>query len=191
MTSFILPAIGLKAVAPILGPVLEGVSLVSTVLGGIGQISQSRSQARTLEYNAAIASRDAEQARLIAAADERRIRRENLRLMGSAAARRGGSGVAFEGTVLDVFADEAAEAELRALDARYGGLLEARQLEQQSGLFRAEARNRRREGTFAAVGTILGGGLDLAGRSLLGGGRSLGSGSRGASRVPRTGGLYD
>lgn len=156
---------------------------VLTIVGGIGsavqavgQFAQSRSQAAVMEHNARIAERDAQQVQLNAAEEERRTRRDNAQRLGLARARRGASGVAEEGSPLEVLVDEASSAELRALDARYGGLMQSRFLQQQAALSRAGAAQTRTAGMFGSVGTLLQGGLN-AGRSLLGGGRTLGAGS--------------
>lgn len=149
--------------------VVTALSIAGTVVGAVGQIAQGNAQARALDFNAQQRMQDAQQARLNAAEEERRIRRDNRLRLGNFAASRGASGVTAEGSALDVFADAAAEGELRALDARYGGLMAARAAEQDAAFMRMQAKSTRRNALFGAGGTILGGALD-AGGTLLGSG---------------------
>ena len=148
---------------------LSMIGLAFTAVQAIGQFSQARSQASALEYNASIDEANATQARMQAAEEETRTRRDNMLRLGANAARRGASGVAYEGSPVDVQADAAAEGELRALDARYGGLMESRYYQTRAEQTRREAKATRTGGAFGALGTLVGGGFGY-GRSLLGGG---------------------
>jgi len=154
---------------------LAALAIGSAIFEAVGQISQGRDQARALEFNARQRDQDARQATLSAAEEERRIRRDNALRIGDFAAQRGASGVALEGSPLEVIADASAEGELRALDARYGGLMAARTAQQEAAFMRMQAKSTRRNALFGAAGTLIGGGLK-AGSTL------MGSGTGGATR---------
>jgi hypothetical protein len=74
---------------------------------------------------AEIADRNAKQAKLNAAAEEKRLRRQQVRQMGAARAFAGASGTTLGGSLLDSLADQAAEAEENALLVRFAGGREA------------------------------------------------------------------
>lgn len=163
---------------------MAALAIGSAAVQAVGQISQGNAQASAANYNAQVSANEAVAARYRAAEEERRIRRDNQLRLGAAAARRGASGVAIEGSPLEVMADAAAEGELRALDSRYGGLMESRYHEQESAMFRAQARSARRNAAFGAVGTLVGAGLQY-GSGLLGGAPT----SSGLPRIGYTAGI--
>lgn len=167
------------------GTLLTIGSLALSGLEAVGAIVKGNAQARAAETNAQISEAQARQQQLVAAENERRQRRDTERRLGAAAANRGASGVAMEGSPLDVFADEAAEGELVALDIRYGGLMSARNLQSQAAMDRAEASRLRSGGLWSAAGVLLGAGLN-AGRSLIGGGRPLGGGNMAFAQAAQT-----
>lgn len=173
-----------------MGDPLSIIGLALTAVSTIGSLTQANAQADVSESNAAVAEQNAlyaeEQGATAvaeAAETEKRIRQDNARRMGSAAAARGASGVALEGSPLDVFADATAEGELTALDARYQGLVQSRYYNRQAELDRQSGQSELRQadqarsmGLWGAAGTLIGGGTSY-GRSLIGGGgRTLGSG---------------
>lgn len=154
---------------------LAWIGLALSGVEAVGAIVQGNAQARASERNAANNDMMARQSILTAQENERRQREENARRMGTAAANRGASGVALEGSPLEVFEDEAAAAELAALDIRYGGLNTARYYQQAASNDRAEASRLRSGSLWSAAGTLIGGGL-TAGHSLIsGGGATLGN----------------
>lgn len=157
-----------------LGTLLTIGSLAFSGLEAVGAIVKGNAQARAAETNASIAEAQARQIQLTAAEDERRQRTDTQRRIGAAEASRGASGVALEGSPMEVFDDATAEGELAALDIRYRGLMGARQQQQQAAMDRAQASSIRSGAFWSAAGTLIGSGL-TAGRSLIGGGRALGS----------------
>ena len=161
-----------------MGPeVIAAISIGSAIIGAVGQIAQGNSQAKALEFNAQQTELSGRQAQLQAAEEERRTRRDNLLRQGEFAAGRGASGVANEGSVLDVQADAAAEGELRALDARYGGLMASRAAQQDAAFMRAQAKSTRSSARFGAFGTLLGSAVGQS-DTLLGSGTSASAGAR-------------
>lgn len=97
------------------------------------------------EYNARLSERDATAARERADFDERRIRTQSDAVLARQRARQGVTGLALEGSPLEVLAFSAGQLELDALSARYAGLEEERALRQQ-------ATNLRYDGRIAAMG---------------------------------------
>lgn len=126
------------------------------------------------ELQAELADRAAKQAKLNAAAEERRLRRQQAREMGAARAFIGASGTQMLGSPLDVLADQAMEAEENALLVRFGGM-------QRAAGFEAEGAFRRSEATAAMIS----GSLDMA-NSMLKGGVNAGVFDK-KSNVPSTG----
>lgn len=78
------------------------------------------------EYNARIQRENAKIARQQAAAEAERIQMMSRKVQGAARAAYGASGVALEGSPMEVLRDSAIEAELDVLTAKYQGELSAR-----------------------------------------------------------------
>ncbi len=102
--------------------------------------------------NEAISLANAKQVRSDARVEEGRVRRSNSRRLADARVKAGGSGFAIEGSVSDVLADMAAEAELEAYLPRTQG-------ERQAQYHEMAAKNAKRE----ATGALWKGGLQMAG----------------------------
>ncbi|MCB9949172.1 MAG: hypothetical protein H6842_15325 [Rhodospirillaceae bacterium] len=171
-------------------------TVASTVASTIGTIRQASSEAAADRYNAAVLERNAVLARQQAAAEARRIRDAGARALGQQRVAFGASGVAVEGTPLDVLGDTAATIELDALTARYGGEVEAANHRARAAALRSQATATRRNALYGA-GTSL---LLTVGRAAH---RTFGTSSAsakkppasvpyypGAGYLPGTGGLY-
>ena len=128
--------------------------LLSAAVGALGAIQQARSSAAASEFNAQVADNNAITAEQNAAADERQQRRTASREAASSRARIGAAGVSLEGSPLDVLEDQALEAELDALNLRYGGKLQASNYRSQAQLDRSRARSAKTQG-FISAGTSL------------------------------------
>jgi hypothetical protein len=113
----------------------------SSLLEGFGQYQANKA-------NADISKVQAKQARLNAAYNERRSREASARLMGEQAARFGASGVATEGTPLLVMADQARQAELKALAIRNEG-------KQASKGYLSEARGYKKAASNSLMGGLI------------------------------------
>lgn len=110
-TLFTLPGLGAVSVGSALG---VGGALMSAV----GALQAGANADRVGQYNAAAAQQQA-------AADEATQRRRANALLGQARANAGASGIELSGSPLEVIANSAAEAELDALNIRYGGQVRA------------------------------------------------------------------
>ncbi len=134
--------------------------LISAAVGALGAVQEARASAAASEFNAKVADNNAIIAEQNAAAEERRHRRAADREAAGMRARIGAAGVTLEGSPLELLEDQALEAELDALNIRYGGRLQATNYRSQAQLDRSRARSARTQG-FISAGTSL---LEGAGR---------------------------
>lgn len=148
-----------------LGGVGEAALVVGTIVAIAGTAVSISAAKSTADFNAKIAGLDAARAREAARIKEDNIRLKNKRLLGVVRANTGSSGLLIEGSALEVLAENAAEGELEALTARFGGDLG-------STRFLNEAELDRLAGDAAAVagagriGSQLVSGVSAAGRLL-------------------------
>lgn len=129
--------------------------LISAAVGALGAIQEARATSAASEFNAKIADNNAIIAEQNAAADEKRQRRSASRQAAASRAAIGASGVTLEGSPLEILEDQALEAELDALNIRYGGRLNAENFRSQAQLDRSAARNARTQGFLSAGSTLL------------------------------------
>lgn len=112
-----------------------------TVLSGLSAISQGRAAGKAADYNANLALAEA-------SSKEAAQREAARRQIGSIRANIGKSGATSAGTPLMVLAESAANAEIDALNTRYGGAT-------QSSIYRAGGADARRAGTIRAGTSLL------------------------------------
>lgn len=129
--------------------------LISAAIGALGAIQEARASSASSEFNAKIADNNALIAEQNAAADENKQRRSAGRQAATSRAAIGAAGVTLEGSPLDVLEDQALEAELDALNIRYGGRLQASNFRSQAQLDRSAARSARTQGFLSAGSTLL------------------------------------
>lgn len=101
------------------------ISAVSAIGSAVGSIQQSNAQSNAAQYNADVAERNATIAQQQAKADADAQRRHALVKIGAARAMYGASGVALEGSPLDVLQNSAINAELDNQTILYKGKLRA------------------------------------------------------------------
>lgn len=121
--------------------------IVSSVIGAAGSISAGNAQEQAASQNAALA-------RLEAAENARRARRDTSALMGRQRAVTAFQGTTEEGSPLLIFEDTAREAEIEVRHILAGGSARARAFEQQGSAAQVA-------GLFDAGSTILGGAAAL------------------------------
>lgn len=156
------------------GTVLTG---LSALVGAAGSIASGRQQAAANRYNAQVADQNAQRAILTSEAEAARSGDQNRRRLASSVNAYGASGVALEGTPLDVMADLAAEAALDEQIIRWRGRTQQAGFQSQAAQDRAAARRATMAGYGQAGATLLTAGARL--------GQGLGSGgSVGGARVP-------
>lgn len=134
----------------------------STAVAFVGARQQARAQEQAANYNATVAEQNAEIAREQAALRAQQIERENRLRLGATLAAAGASGVATEGTVIDVVGDLVTQGELERQQALYEGELRARGFTIDRDLSRSRARGARSAGRISAATTLLSGGAELA-----------------------------
>ncbi|WP_282609471.1 hypothetical protein [Pelagibius sp. Alg239-R121] len=137
--------------------------LISAAVGALGAIQGARASAAASEFNAKIADNNAIIAEQNAAADEKRQRRSASRQTAGSRAAIAAAGVTLEGSPLEVLEDQALEAELDALNLRYGGRLQATNFRSQAQLDRSAARNAKTQGFISAGTSLLKGASNFAG----------------------------
>lgn len=102
------------------------------------------------QANAAISEQNARQVAADSRVEEGRVRRSNEKRLAEARIRGAGSGFSMDGSISDVLADMAAEAELEALAPRTEGERQARYLRLQGEQYKK-----------AATGALIGGALKI------------------------------
>lgn len=152
---------------------MTGLTIASTVIGGVGQIQQGNAQAAAMRYNAQVAEmnatladRRAKDALERGKVEEQQQRLRAAQLMGKQRAAMAANGVDLSfGSPLDNLVDTAELAELDALTIRRNAANEAYDFETQGVNYRADANLSRMNasaartgGYLSAAGTILGGG---------------------------------
>jgi hypothetical protein len=148
----------------------------SALVGAAGAISSGRQQAAANRYNAQVAEANADRAVLTSEAEAAREGDRNRRRLATSANAFGASGLALEGTPLDVMADLASEAALDEQIIRWRGRTQAQGLRTQAAQDRAAAQRATTAGYGQAGATLLTAGARL--------GQGLGSG-RAVTTAPR------
>lgn len=161
---------------------------VGTVMSAANQAQQANDAKKAADFNALIAERNAGIARQQAAQDAMLQQQDAARHIGAARAAYGASGVAVEGSPLDVLEASAASAELDRQTILYKGELRAMGYTDDATISRTQGAAAYRSGMMGAASTLLVGGAKTVsmGSGLVGGGASKGAGS---PIVPSSGGF--
>lgn len=130
-------------------------AFIAAAVMAAGQIIQGVGESKAARTNQRLANQAADQERQRAQFEETQHRRQAERVQGAQRARFLASGVTETGSVLDVGAESAAEAELDALAIRYGGTLAAHRYRSEAAVYGHEARR-------ALAGGFLKGGMAFA-----------------------------
>lgn len=130
-------------------------TIVSLAFSAMSAISQGRQQKNAADYNAAVANNNAIAARQQAAANAQAQARESRRRIGTARAGYGASGVALEGSPLDIIEQSAMEAELDRQNILYAGDLKAQGYESTATLERSKGKNAMSSAYFKAGSSLL------------------------------------
>jgi hypothetical protein len=140
----------------------EIILIAGVTMAGAGQYqqgqalkSQSESEAAILEYNAFVAEREAEGARMAAREEAEEFSREAERFKARQRALYGKSGVEFRGTPLTVLNEQATLLELDRLSILREGSISAARLKSQAGAYRMGAKSAKQRGRSAARGAAL------------------------------------
>lgn len=143
--------------------VAAGMAVGGAVTGIINASNENNLKNQAADYNTAWDLGNAKLSLQEAAEDERRIRVQNKKELGSIRANYGASGITMEGSPLDVMRESAAAAELDALTVRHQGDVKAWAYENQARLdkFEGYASSSMLPGRIA--GSIFGAGSQVAG----------------------------
>ena len=128
----------------------------------LGSVATMASEVGAAQFNEKVAKQNKQIAAQQTVAAEEDKRRENIKRLGAARAAAGASGFASSGSVLDIFSENAANAERDILNIRYQGDLQQR-------TFTNEAKIEGNKKNTAIVKGIIGTGKALAGPSGFGG----------------------
>lgn len=157
-----------------------GAAIGGGVIGAVGGIMAGQGQANALNYEAQVAQMNATTALTSAKLNADKQSLQAQKIMGQASANYGASGVsATSGSVLNVMAASAANAELDRQNTIYGGQLKATNYENQASLDKFGAGQAITGGYLRALGSLAGAGAQAS--NLLGGGSAAGSGTAGAA----------
>jgi len=137
-------------------------SMAGTAFSTYSQMQQAREQSKWAEYNAAVAERDAETARMNAEYEAGIKRKETEKLLGRQRALYGKAGVTLEGSPLLLMAETAAEGEMDALMIERGGKLQAQRYRSEATLSRMKGSAAQRAGYWGAGSTLLTGASQTA-----------------------------
>lgn len=132
------------------------IGLIGAAAGAAGGISQANAAKKQGDFQANIATQQAEQERIAAAEQERDYRKEQSARLAQIRASMGASGTdTSTGTPLLALSDFEGETERNALRIRSGGDIRASRLDQQGSLYRTAGRNAQSAGYGRAFSSML------------------------------------
>lgn len=135
---------------------------VSTGMQAGAQLRQAKLNRQVAKINAEQAETDAQHVRIAAAIDAEQATEEAERSIGRALVAAGASGLAIDGSALDVLADLGAQKRFNASTLIYAGELERNALLREASFGRASARMQQRGATLGAAATVLTGGYRMS-----------------------------
>jgi len=130
---------------------------MGTLVQAMGAKQSGDAQEKQSRYNRLMALRNAREAREKGLKDESIFRTQATRSLGDMRASYAASGVNFEGSALDVYAESVANVERDALEIKHGSELRARAYESDAYLEGEQGRNARRAGQFGMLSAVMGG----------------------------------
>ncbi len=140
-----------------------GMAFAGGAVNAKAAIMEGQAAAAAAEYNEKQALDNANLSRLQSAEDVRRLRVMARKQIGSARAASGASGVALDGSALDVLEESAANAELDALTLKHQGDVKAYGFESDARLERFRKRSALEMATVKSAAALLGAGGQAAG----------------------------
>jgi hypothetical protein len=144
-------AAALAVIAPLM-------TIGGTVINAMGQAQKGEAENQLAQMNANVAIGNAKLAREKGAEQERQVRREGAKALGTIQAGYGASGVTMEGSPLEVLEESARNAELDALTVRHSGEVKAIAFENEARAYRTRGASAQALGYGSAAGTALAGG---------------------------------
>lgn len=135
--------------------IAAGVSLAATGIQAISSIKQGEAGAEAAEFNARTAEENAILEARKGAEDERQFRISAAKELGDIRAGYAASGVASEGSALDVLEESAKNMELDAQKIKYNSATKVRALNQEAKLSRMRGASSITSGYLGAAGSAL------------------------------------
>ena len=131
--------------------------IIGTTILAASEIRKGQAAANAATFNAAIARQNAQISLEQANEVERRHRIMARKNLGTARARIGGAGIAFEGSALDFLEETTATAEMDALTIKHAGQIQNLAFLNQASLELFKGEQAKKSSQLSAVGTLLGG----------------------------------
>jgi hypothetical protein len=128
--------------------------IAGTAASALGAIHTAQANKASAKYNEQLALQNETASRQGAAVEEQRLRMQQRKQLGQMRANYGASGVTVDGSIEDVLADSATNAEWDALLVRHGGETQARGYRNEASLYGAQAKNASAAGYLAAAGAL-------------------------------------
>jgi hypothetical protein len=130
-------------------------SAVSSISQASAASAAAKSAAQASDYNAAIAAQNAQTASEQGNANEEAQRRKARMVMGAQRAALAEAGIGSDGTASDLVEQSAVNAEMDALNIRYGAQLQSTGFLNQSALDMQQAENQRKQASRATTAGYL------------------------------------
>lgn len=135
--------------------VLTGATILGTGLQAYGQYRAAQDEAAAEEYNAKVARQEAEIAKQKGKLEADRQRKLSKRFLATTEVAVAKSGIALEGSALEVWKDNAEELELDALIIEYNSKVDQMRALNESSIRENRADRIRFMGTVSAASTVL------------------------------------
>jgi hypothetical protein len=132
------------------------IQLAAAAIAVVGQLAQGQQAKQAANYNAAIAEQNADEAERAGAERENIARQNSAQMLSSQRVAMLQNGVdPAAGTALVGAEQQTRDAELDALQLRYEGLMQARDLRMQAGAERYRGKAAKRNSLFSAAGSLM------------------------------------
>lgn len=140
----------------------SGLAIAGGAIQAKAALDEGQAQAAAAQYNYQEALNNAAESRAQSVEEARRLRVIGRKQLGSIRAAAGGSGVALEGSAMDVLEESAANAELDALTIRHAGEVKAVGYENAARLEKYRGRAALEQAQLRSAAAILGAGGQAA-----------------------------
>ncbi len=127
--------------------------MLGAAVSAVGTIASAQAQASSYKMQAAYADRQAQMSQQKGAYDAAQLARQNTRQLAGMRADYLNSGIALEGSALDVLADSATQASLDEQAIKYGAQVQSDNYRFQASLARSNARSATTGGYLGALAT--------------------------------------
>ena len=131
--------------------------VAGSAVSALGAVQQAQAGRAESKYNQRVAEQNAVASRDAARVEEERHRIQSGKALGQMRANYGASGVSIDGSIEDVLADSATQAEWDSLLIRHGGEQRARGYTSEANLAGARAKNVSTSGYLMAAGDLASG----------------------------------